>query len=222
MKPRLSNDVIAMRIAAELKEGEVVNVGFGLVSGVSSFAVEKHPVFHSENGVAGYGSVLTEEEIEKMDYNLVNAGGQFLAPEPGMVFMDVSETLACVWTGKVDTTVLGAFQVSEKGDLASWSTAAEGDLGSIGGAMDMASGAKRIIVGMEHTDKRDRPKILKECSLPLTAPRCVNLIVTDLAVIEVTRQGLVLKEIAPGWTVEEVQALTEPRLIVGEVKEMQF
>lgn len=223
MKPRLSDDIISMRIAAELKDGEVVNIGYGFISNVSSFIIPPRDIiFHAENGIIGYGRVLTAEDEAMMDYNQVNAASQFVATLPGMSFVDVATAFDCVRTGRVDTTILGAYQVSEKGDLANWSTDPKGAWGSIGGAMDMPVGARRVIVGMKHTENDNMPRILKKCTLPLTAPRCVNLIVTDIAVIAVTKDGLELKEVAPEWTVEEVQALTEPRLIVREVKEFQL
>ena len=124
--------------------------------------------------------------------------------------------------GHVDVTVLGALQVSERGDLANWMVPQRG-VGNIGGAMDLAEGAKRVIIAMEHTDREDRPKLVKECSFPLTGRRCVSLVVTDLAVIEVAPEGLVLKEIAPDWTPEEVQSLTEPKLILApDLKEVEL
>ena len=124
--------------------------------------------------------------------------------------------------GHIDVTVLGAMQVSERGDLANWMLPERG-IGNIGGAMDLAAGAKRIIVAMEHTDRQDEPKIVKECSYPPTGKGCVSLIVTDIAVLEVGPEGLVLKEVAPGWTAEEVQALTEPRLILDpDLKEIEL
>ena len=124
--------------------------------------------------------------------------------------------------GHVDVTVLGALQVSERGDLANWMVPQRG-VGNIGGAMDLAVGAKRVIIAMEHTDREDRPKLVKECSFPLTGRRCVSLVVTDLAVIEVAPEGLVLKEIAPDWTPEEVQSLTEPKLILApDLKEVEL
>ncbi|MCJ7791511.1 MAG: succinyl-CoA--3-ketoacid-CoA transferase, partial [Dehalococcoidia bacterium] len=125
--------------------------------------------------------------------------------------------------GRISTTVLGGLQVSEKGDLANWSTEPEVLVGNIGGAMDMPIGAKRVIVGMTHTTKGGKPKIVKRCTLPLTAPECVDLIVTDIAVIDVTPRGLVLKEYLPGWTVGEIQAITEPKLIISpDLKEMEL
>lgn len=213
-----------MRIARELRDGEVVNVGHGLVVNLPDFLPpNRHVICHSENGVVGYGRLLGDDDPkELMDVDLVGAGTNFLERLPGMCVMDVAEAIACVRTGRVTTTVLGAFEVSEKGDLANWSTDPRGAWGSIGGAMDMPVGAKRVIVGMEHVDKRGRPKIVRECRLPLTAPRCVDLIVTDIAVVEVTAEGLELKEVAPGWTAKEVQELTEPRLIARNVKEMEL
>jgi len=216
MKPKLSREVMAMRIAREFKDGDVVNVGLGLGSIVSNFIPPGTAVtFHAENGVIGYGHVLTLGESHLMDYYLTNAGIQFVAPLPGMCFCDIAEAFDAIRTGRVDVTVLGALQVSERGDLANWTTDPQGGWGTIGGAMDMPVGVKRVIVGMEHLDRQGRPKIVKRCSLPLTAPECVDLIVTELAVIEVTPHGLLLKEIAPGWTVPEVQAMTEPALMVA-------
>jgi len=224
MKPKLGREVIAMRIANEFKDGDVVNVGIGLGSLVSSFMPPDRAVtFHAEHGVIGYGHVLTEEERPLMDYHLINAAIQFVAPLPGMCFCDIAEAFDAIRIGRVDITVLGALQVSEKGDLANWTTDPQGGWGTIGGAMDMPVGVKKVIVGMEHADRQGRPKIVKRCSLPLTAPECVDLIVTDVAVIEVTPRGLLLKEMAPGWTVPEVQAITEPRLLIApDVKEMEL
>ena len=129
-----------------------------------------------------------------------------------MSFFGSDEAFAMIRGGHVDVTVMGALQVSERGDLANWILPQRG-VGNIGGAMDLAVGAKRVIAAMEHTDRKNNPKLVKECSFPLTGRRCVSLVVTDLAVIEITEEGMALKEIAPDWTVEEVQALTEPRLI---------
>lgn len=227
MKERLGEETICMRIANLLQPGEVVNIGFGLVSTVSSYIPdEKDITFHTENGILGYGRVLAaDDDPELMDILRVNAGSQFVAYKPGMVYVDYAGSAACVWSKRVETTVLGALQVSEKGDLASLSMDPKSGgaaWGGIGGAMDMAFGAGRTIVGMTHTDKKNNPKIVKRCSHSLTGVGCVKIIVTDLALIEVAREGLILKEIAPGWTVEEIQALTEPRLIVCEVKEMEL
>ena len=219
-KERLSRDVIAMRVAKELPAGAVVNLGIGIPTLVSNYLTgDKSVSYHSESGVLNYGPLA---EGDERDYDLINAGGQFLRWVPGMSFFGSDEAFAMIRGGHVDVTVMGALQVSERGDLANWILPQRG-VGNIGGAMDLAVGAKRVIVAMEHTDRKNNPKLVKECSFPLTGRRCVSLVVTDLAVIEITEDGMVLKEIAPDWTVEEVQALTEPRLSVApDLKEFEL
>ena len=224
MKERLSREAIAMRIAKELFDGAVVNLGIGIPTLVSSFIPEGITVlYHTENGALGFGPVVTAEEFaEKADIDLINAGGQYVTPLPGMCFFHHADSFAMIRGGHVDITVLGVIEVSEKGDLANWMAPGRG-VGNIGGGMDLAFNAKKVVGATEHTTKDNKPKIVKQCSIPLTAPECVDLIVTDLAVIEVTKEGLLLKEIAPGWGVEEVQALTEPKLMVAEdLKEMEL
>jgi len=211
-KDRLSRDVIAMRVARELSQGDVVNLGIGIPTLVSNYLDgDENVSYHSESGVLNYGSLAEDEET---DYDLINAGGQFLSWVPGMSFFGSEEAFGMIRGGHVDVTVLGALQVSEKGDLANWMLPQRG-VGNIGGAMDLAVGAKRVIVAMEHTDRKNRPKLVSECSFPLTGRRCVDLIITDLAVIKVTDRGLVLKEMAPNWSYEEIQDLTEPHLILS-------
>jgi len=166
---------------------------------------------HSENGVLGFGEVTLPGEG---DLDLVNAGGQTVKRQPGMSFFGHDESFSIVRGGHLDISVMGAYQVSEKGDLANYMVP-ERQVGTIGGAMDLAFGAKRLIIAMNHTTKTGEPRIVKKCSYELTAPACVDLIVTDIAVIEVTDQGLVLRETAPGWTPEEVQTITEPTLVVA-------
>jgi len=219
-KARLDRDVIAMRVAKELPDGAYVNLGIGIPTLVSNYVPEGRIVFYqSESGVLNCGPLAEEG---KEDIDLINAGGQFLKGVPGMSFFSSADAFAMIRGGHVDVTVLGALQVSEKGDLANWMLPERG-VGNIGGAMDLAAGAKRIIVAMEHTDPRGRPKIVKACSYPPTGRGCVSLVVTDIAVIEVTGDGLVLKEVAPGWTAEEVQELTEPRLILSpDLKEIEL
>ncbi len=213
MKGRLDEQTMALRVAKEFEDGTVVNLGIGIPSLAANFIPEeKEVIFHSENGCLGFGPAATSEEEE--DFNLVNASGQFVSRRPGMSFFDHAESFSMIRGKHIDLCVLGGLQVSEKGDLANW-TLSEKKLGGMGGAMDLAIGAARLIIAMTHTTKDDKPKILKQCTFPLTAPRCVSLIITDLAVIEVTEEGLVLKEIAPGWSVAEVQELTEPKLIVA-------
>ena len=224
MKEKLNEEGIAMRVAKELQDGEAVNLGVGIGSMVPNFLQpEKAITFHSENGVVGFGRVLTLDEVELMNHNLINAGSQYIVPKPGMSLSDIAEAFDAIRVGRVNATVLGALEVSEKGDLANWSADPKAPIGNIGGAMDMPIGAKRVIVAMTHTTKKGEPKIVKKCTLPITAPKCVDVIVTDIAVIEVSDEGLVLKEFFPGWTVEEIQAITEPKLIISpELGEMQL
>lgn len=224
MKQRLSRELMAMRIAKELFDGAVVNLGIGIPTLVSSFIPEGiEVVYHTENGALGFGPVVTAEEFEdKADIDLVNASGQYVTPRPGMCFFHHADSFLMIRGGHIDITVLGVIEVSERGDLANWMFPGRG-VGNIGGGMDLAFNAKRVICATEHTTKDGKPKIVKQCSVPLTAPQCVNLIVTDIVVIEVTKEGLLLKEIAPGWTVEEVQAVTEPKLTVAEdLREISF
>ena len=224
MKERLTEEAIAMRVAKELEDGEYVNLGFGMGSTVPNFiSPEKEIIFHTENGALAYGKVLTLDESELMDYNLINAGAQYVLPKPGMSVFDIAEAFDAIRVGRVSTTVLGALQVSEKGDLANWSTDPNVSIGNIGGAMDMPIGAQRVIVAMTHTTKKGQPKIVKKCNLPLTAPQCVDTIITDVAVIDVKDEGLLLRELLPGWAVEEIQEITEPKLIISpDLKEMEL
>jgi len=221
MKERLSRETIAMRIAKEFFDGAVVNLGIGIPTLVSSFVPEGVDIiYHSENGVVGFGPVVTAEEMaEKADVDFVNAGGQYLTPKAGMAFIHHADSFLMIRGGHVDFTVLGAIEVSGKGDLANWMLPGRG-VGNIGGGMDLAFNVPRVIAATEHTTRDGKPKIVNQCAVPLTAPECVDLIVTDIAVIEVTPPGLVLKEYAPGWTPEEIQALTEPKLLISaDIKE---
>ncbi|MFC2040970.1 3-oxoacid CoA-transferase subunit B [Chloroflexota bacterium] len=217
MKEKLSQETIAMRVVKELKDGDYVNLGAGIPLLCAQFVPQDKEIFYqAEQGVIGYKGTLFEHEWEIADLDYVTAGGQFITPStPGMSFFDIDTSFDMIRGGHLDCCVLGGLEVSEKGDLANWSWGPV-ETGGIGGAMDLAVGTKKVIVAMTHNDKKGDPKIVRECKLPLTAKECVDLIVTDLAVIEVTPQGLLLKEVAPGWTAEEVQALTEPRLTVTD------
>ena len=219
-KERLDRDVIAMRVAKELPDGGYVNLGIGIPTLVSNYVPEGRTViYHSESGVLNCGPLADEEEE---DVDLINAGGQFLKMVPGMSFFSSADAFAMIRGGHVDVTVLGALQVSQRGDLANWMVPERG-VGNIGGAMDLAMGAKRMIVAMEHNDRIGAPKIVSECSFPLTGKGCVGLIVTDVAVIEVVEEGLLLKEMAPGWTAEDVQEVTEPRLLLApDLREIEL
>ena len=219
-KERLPREVIAMRAAKELRDRDVVNLGIGIPTLCSEFVPEGHSViYHSENGVLNYGPFA---EPGEEDVDLINAGGQFLVPVPGMSFFDSAEAFAMIRGGHVDVAILGALQVSERGDLANWMVPERG-VGNVGGAMDLAAGAGRIIVAMEHVDRQGNPKLVRECSYPLTGRGCVSLIITDVAVLEVAGDGLLLTEVAPGWTADEVQNLSDARLTVSpELKEMEL
>lgn len=204
----LTRELIAMRIARELQDGMTVNLGIGLPTLVANFIPEgREVVFQAENGILGYGGIQEAE----FDQDLINAGGQPVSILPGASFFGSDVSFAMIRGGHVDVSVLGGLQVSEQGDLANWIVPERGG-GSIGGAMDLATGARQLIVAMEHVTPRGEPKILRRCSYPLTAQRCVDLIVTDLAVVEVTPGGLVLRELAPGVSAEAVEALTEAPL----------
>lgn len=224
MKERMSRETIAMRAAKELFDGAVVNLGIGIPTLVSSFIPEGMEVtFHSENGMLAFGPVVTADEAAEMaDIDLVNAGGQYVKPMPGMSFFHHADSFLMIRGGHIDIAMLGVIEVTEKGDLANWMFPARG-VGNIGGGMDLAFNAKKVICLTEHTTKDGKTKIVKQTSVPLTAPECVDLIITDLAVIEVSKDGLILKEVAPGWTAEEVQKLTEAKLIVSpNLKEIEL
>lgn len=220
MKERLDEQTIALRAAREFADGAVVNLGYGLPCLCAEFVPEGRTVFfQSENGVLGYGGLATDAE---KDYEMINAADQPVTPAPGMCFFDSAASFDMIRGGRIDIVVLGAYQVSEKGDLANWGRPSRPATG-MGGGMDLAAGAGRVIVTMLHTTKEGEPRIVKNLTFPLTTKGCVSLIVTDLAVIEVTAEGLILKELAPGWTVQEIQALTEARLVpAGDLKEIEL
>jgi 3-oxoacid CoA-transferase len=220
-KHRLDRETIAMRAASELREGDYVNLGLGIPN-LCALHIPEGVVFHSENGVLGYGPLVMEDEIDRAEFHRVDAGGRFWTPAPGMALFDILTSFAMIRGGRL-TTILGALQVSERGDLANWNKGDDALGGTIGGGMDLAVGSRRVIVTMEHTSRDGTPKIVRRCTCPLTARECVDLIVTDLAVIEVTPRGLVLKEIAHGWTPAEVQALTGPELAAApDLKEIEL
>ena len=205
-------ELIAKRVGRELKDGDIVNLGIGLPTKVANYVPEgKSIVFQSENGFVGLGPSPEEHMI---DQYITNAGGVPVTILPGGAFFDSATSFGIIRGGHVDLTVLGALQVDEKGNIANYMIPGK-MIPGMGGAMDLLSGAKRVIVAMEHTAKGN-PKILKSCSLPLTAMGAVNLIITEMGVIEVTDKGLVLKEINSEFTIEEVQAATEANLIIAD------
>ncbi|HHV46658.1 MAG TPA: CoA transferase subunit B [Tissierellia bacterium] len=205
-------EFIAKRVAKELKDGDIVNLGIGLPTMVANFIPEGVNIFlQSENGFIGLGPA---PEQDKVDMHIVNAGGQPVTILPGGAFFDSAMSFTIIRGGHVDVTVLGALQVDEEGNLANWMIPGKMVPG-MGGAMDLVVGAKKVIIAMEHTQKGN-PKILKKCTLPLTAVKQVDMIITEMGVMEVTDKGIVLKEINPEFTVEQVQAATEAKLIIAD------
>lgn len=211
-KQQLSREQIAQRAAQEIPKGSYVNLGWGIPTLVAGFMPRDSGVFfHSENGILGMGPRARDDEI---DPDLIDAMKVPVTIVPGAAFFDQAEAHLMTRGGHIDLAIMGAFQVSENGDLANWKVPGQRGPGSIGGAMDIAVGARKLIITMDHVNKTGEMKILKRCTYPLTARTCVNTIITDLAVIDVAADGLHLREVAHGYTAQEVQAVTEPKLIV--------
>lgn len=216
---RLTEDQLAMRVAQEFQDGDCVNIGAGAPFLVSQYVSrDKFVLFQIEHGILGIGKVAEGDEI---DQDLVGLGRRPLTAVPGASCFSSAEAFAMLRGGHIGYSILGAYQVSEKGDIANW--VLPGGLAHVGGAMDIVGHVRKLFVMMTHVTKEGKPKIVRRCTLPVTEIECVDMIFTDMAVIEVTQGGLVLKEVARGFTAEDVQKATEPKLIVShELKEIEI
>ena len=211
-KPALSRAGIAKNAAKLVKDGTYVNLGVGIPTMVSNYLVGRDVILHAENGVLGYGQMLTEEK--DIDPDIYNAAGQFVALKPGASFFDSVTSFEMARGGRIDTVILGAYEVDQTASVANWSTA-DAKRGGIGGAMDLLSGKGDLIIVMEHADSKGRPKLRKKCTYPLTGKGCVTYVVTDLAVLRWDGKRFALEAVAPGFTPEEVIALTEMEIAAG-------
>ena len=218
-KTALDRQTMCNRLAMEFGDGWIVNLGVGMPTLCSNYDFgDKTIIFHSENGVIGYGPLKPEGEE---DLHLVNAGGQHITLHEWGAIVHHADSFAMIRGGYIDVTVMGSYEVAENGDFANWKTAGRKG-GGIGGAMDLAVGAKRVFVAMEHTTREGQPRLLKRCNLPVTAVGVVTKVVTNLGLFEVTPEGFVLREMAPGYSPEEVQEVTEARLIIPkDLRELQ-
>ncbi len=218
----LTRELIALRVSAEIPDNSYVNLGIGIPTLVSNWLEGRDVILQSEIGMLKMGSLAEGDDI---DQDLINASCQPVLETKGSVYFDICESFAMIRGGHLDVTVMGAFQVNEAGDFASWLNPSRGlkGVGNIGGSMDLAVGARKLFIAMEHTTADGEPKIVRQLTYPSTARKKVNMIFTDLAVIEVTADGLVLREIYPGLSVEDIQSVTEPLLHVSpDLKEIEL
>jgi 3-oxoacid CoA-transferase B subunit len=218
----LPREIIALRVSKEIEDNSYVNLGIGIPTLVSNWLEGRDVILQSEIGMLKTGSLAEGDDV---DQDLINASCQPVLEAEGAVYFDICESFSMIRGGHVDVTVMGAFQVNEWGDFASWLNPSRGlnGVGNIGGSMDLAAGAKKLFVAMEHTTNDGKSKIVRELTYPATARKKVNMLFTDLAVIEITPKGMMLKEIFPGLSVEDIQSVTEPRLLIApDLKEIEL
>jgi len=213
--------MIALRVSKEIKDGDYVNLGIGIPTLISNWTEGKDIILQAEIGMLKNGPIADESQ---MNQDLINASCQPVLELPGTVYFDILESFSMIRGGRMDVVVMGALQANGRGDYAGWANPERGlDIGNVGGSMDLCAGAKKLFLAMEHTSKDGKAKIVNEISFPLTASGKVNMIFTDLAVMEITPKGLLLKEVAPGLTATNVQSVTEPKLIISpDLKEIEF
>jgi len=222
VKRKLSREEIAARASQEIKDGDYVNLGIGIPNLCANYIKNKNVFLHAEQGLLGFGPLLKGDNLQAIDPDCVDAGGNLFLHKEGMACFDMDLSFDMIRGGYLDITMMGALEVSGKGDLANW-TKSGTDVAGVGGSLDLAVGAKKVIICMEHTTKKGEMKVVKECKYPLTAKECVKMIVTDLAVLEIDKKGIILKEIAPGWSIDEIQSMTEPELIAdNELREIEI
>jgi 3-oxoacid CoA-transferase subunit B len=217
----LSRELIALRVASELEDGTYCNLGIGIPTLVSDWIEGRDITLQSEIGMLKTGPLASGDDI---DQDLINASCQAVTELPGSSYFDIAESFAMIRGGHIEVAVMGALQINERGDYAGWSNPARGlFVGNIGGSMDLCAGARKLFIAMEHTTRDGEYKVVKELSYPATASGKVSMLFTDLAVIEITAKGMVLKEVAPGLTARDVQSVTEPKLIISpDLKEIQL
>jgi len=210
----LSRELIALRVASELEDGTYVNLGIGIPTLISDWIEGRDIILQSEIGMLKTGALATGDDI---DQDLINASCQPVTELPGTSYFDIAESFGMIRGGHIDVAVMGALQINDRGDYAGWSNPARGlFVGNIGGSMDLCAGAKKLYIAMEHTTRDGDYKVVKELSYPATALGMVSMLFTDLAVIEITPKGMVLKEVAPGISPEDVQSVTEPKLTISK------
>jgi 3-oxoacid CoA-transferase subunit B len=218
----LSREMIALRVSREIPEGSYVNLGIGIPTLISNWIEGRDILLQSEIGMLKTGPLVFGDDI---DQDIINASCQPVQSLPGSAYFDIVDSFSMIRGGKMDVVVMGALQVDETGDYAGWSNPSRGlmGVGNIGGSMDLVAGAKKLLIAMEHTSANGEPKIVKQLSYPPTTEGKVDVIFTDLAVIEVVPEGLLLKEIYPGLTTDDIQAVTEPQLIISQdLKNIEF